>query len=357
MPPSPEGGVQSTENQEGKALHAVRAPSSVAIVLPLDGAAAPAAVAVQNGFLAAWYATPPSERPTVTFHPFAGGAVERAYQGAVESGASFIVGPLGKEELQTLAKRGAFPRPTLALNYLPEGAPAPTQLYQFGLAPTDEAHQSAKQAWLDGRIRAFVVTPKDEWGQRIRQAFRTQWEAIGGTTQYPIDLDEQPEALLTAIAEVRGRATYYKPGEDFIFLAAPSEWAHRLVPVLQQTGMSVYATSHILTGTPQDAELSGIHVLEMPWMASPSPVDARLRAEIAQQWPTHFVTYRRLYALGVDAFRLVGVVQQLESNANARLQGATGSLALDNKRCIVRQGVWAHMEGERLLPLSNTRMP
>ncbi len=328
-------------------------PAHVAVVLPADGSAALSAVAVRDGLLAAWYATSPSERPTITFHPFTGGAVNVAYQAAVQSGASLVIGPLGKEEVQSLARAGVS-RPTLALNYLPDGVVAPAQLYQFGLSPTDEARQGAKQAWLDGRTRAFVATPNDEWGKRVRQAFRLQWEAIGGSTFYAMNTDDHPEALLATMGRIHDPALSRGKGGDFVFLAAPPELAHRLLPALREAGLPVYATSHILTGGSTDNELSGmpVQVIDMPWLVAPNPTDARLRAEIERLWPASFITYRRLYALGVDAFRLAAELPALEKNPSDRVAGATGSLALDTKRQVVRQGVWAHIEGGRLTPVA-----
>ena len=337
----------------------LQAPTShIGLVLPADGAAALAAVAVRDGFLAAWNVANPSERPVVSWHPFMGGAVKDAYQAAVAAGATLIIGPLSKEGVQSLAQFLAQSPPSqagssaplvVALNYLPDGMMAPPQLYQFGLSPTDEARQAARQAWRDGRTRAFVVVPSDEWGQRVRQAFRLQWETLGGSVLYAMNAEDAPEALSATIVQVRGHAT---DDRDFVFLAAPPDLALRCAPMLRQTGLPVYATSSVLTGTRQDAAFMGMRIVDMPWLVAPSPVDVRVRAEIERARPAHWTTYRRLYALGVDAFRLAGALPDLVRDPNARIAGATGGLALDAQRRITRQGVWAQIEGERLVPLA-----
>ena len=335
----------------------------VALVLPIDGPAARAATAVRDGFLAAWYAAPPQGRPSVTFHPFVRGAVKAAYHTAVEAGATLIIGPLAREEVQTLIQENDLSRPTLALNYLSEEAEVPERLYQFGLAPKDEARQGAQQAWIDGRTRAFVVTPTGDWGERVQQAFRAQWEAIGGTVLGSIIAETNPEEMLAALRQTddhslpSGTSSNGANRKDFVFLSTPPELAQRLSPLLRQAGLPVVATSHVLSGTKQDAELVDLQVVDLPWLVAPDPIAAQLRADLERLWPNDFVTYRRIYALGVDAFRLAGELSHLENESHARVQGVTGSLALDAERRVVRQGAWAKIENGRLIPIPATKSP
>ena len=320
-------------------------PTQVALLLPSEGPAAKAAAAVQDGFLAAWYVAPPSDRPTLIFQPFTRGAIRTAYQTAVRAGAALIVGPLGKDEVQSLTQ-DPISRTTLALNYLPEKTTAPAHLYQFGLAPEDEARQIAQQAWLEGRTHAFTVTQKGDWGDRVVQAFQAQWETLGGTLARTLIAESTPEELSAALR------TSVSTTSDFIFLATPPEPARQLVPVLREARLAVYATSHVLSGTDQDAVLGDFKVLELPWMVAPDSAAASLRTELERLWPGDFLTYRRLYALGVDAFRLTGELAHLESDPSARLAGTTGSLALDPGRRIVRQAVWAQVSNGRLVPVA-----
>ncbi|CAK0761037.1 putative Penicillin-binding protein activator [Gammaproteobacteria bacterium] len=332
------------------------ASSQVALVLPNDGSAARAAAAVRDGFLAAWYAAPEQNRPPVTFHLFASGMVKTAYHAAVEAGATLIIGPIAKEEVQTLIQGGELSRPTLALNYLSEGAEVPARLYQFGLSPTDEARQGAQQAWIDGRTQAFIVIPSGDWGGRVQQAFRAQWETIGGTVLRSIAAESDPAEIAAALQQGHDNplGTMFNNAnrKDFIFLSTPPEIARRVSPLLRQTGLPVYATSHVLSGTRQDAELTDLQVVDLPWLVAPDPTAAQLRADLERLWPNDFVTYRRIYALGVDAFRLAGELGHLENEPSARVQGVTGSLSLDAERRVVRQGAWAKVEGGRLIPMS-----
>ncbi|CAK0778200.1 putative Penicillin-binding protein activator [Gammaproteobacteria bacterium] len=329
-------------------------PNQVALLLPADGTAAKAANAVRNGFLAAWYASPEKQRPELSFHTFSGGAVRGAYQAAVDGGATLVVGPLAKEEVQSLVKE-ELSHQALSLNYLPEGTPSPNRLYQFGLSPTDEAKQAAEQAWKEGRTGAFVIAPGGERGERIVQAFRAQWNMLGGTVLHPLvaeNVEEVASALRAASSPSGGApgATFPTESKDFVYLSAPAEVSRRLATLLREVGLTVYASSETLSGNEQDIALSGFKLLEIPWMLSSD----RLRTDLERLQPGEFATYRRLYALGIDAFRLSEELPKLEADPRTHIDGATGSLSLDSSRRIVRQETWSRMVEGRLSPLAST---
>src|SRR5690606_29695702 len=76
-----------------------------------------------------------------------------------------------------------LPVPLLTLNYidstlLPE---AQQNIYQFGLAVEDEARQVARQAYLEGHRYALTIVPSQEWSERSANAFKEEWENLGGT--------------------------------------------------------------------------------------------------------------------------------------------------------------------------------
>ena len=71
--------------------------------------------------------------------------------------------------------------PVLTLNYLPEDTLAPPGLYQFALAPEDEAAAAAVRAIGDGHTRAVALVPNNDWGRRLLSSFATELEGMGGT--------------------------------------------------------------------------------------------------------------------------------------------------------------------------------
>jgi hypothetical protein len=100
---------------------------------------------------------------------------------AVEGGADYVLGPLEKESVDSLAAGPALAVPTLALNQTTRDSQAAANLFQFALSPENEAAEAANKAASMGLKRAPCCIPKALWGARLASAFRTQWRRLGGT--------------------------------------------------------------------------------------------------------------------------------------------------------------------------------
>ena len=102
-----------------------RPPAKLAVLLPLSGRLATAAQPVRDGLLSAYYGET-RRRPEVNFFDTAGtpaGALA-AYDKAVASGADFVVGPLGRDEVDAVYGRQQLPVPVLGLNRGKDAPPA-----------------------------------------------------------------------------------------------------------------------------------------------------------------------------------------------------------------------------------------
>jgi outer membrane PBP1 activator LpoA protein len=366
-------------------------PKQVALLLPLEGPYAEAGSAIRDGFMAAWYEDTGNAKPAVTIHSASVANITQAYDAAVGAGADFVVGPLEKGAVEILIPRSRLPVPTLALNQISaptgEGAASTTivnNLYQFGLSPEMEARQAAERAWFEGHTRALALASTDNWGQRLLQAFKSQWQSLGGTLvdyqTYTLDghdyvtsvkkllqIDES-EARVAEIKKILGRQIIGEPRRrqdaDLIFLAAYTVPARQLCPQLQffrAADLPVYATSQVYTGTPnaaQDRDLNGVQFGDMPWMlqdGSAFPIKAALHSA----WPEATPAQDRLYALGVDAYRLIAQLPVLAAQPTARLEGATGTLSLNAGGVIQRQLTWAKFSNglPALLDIAATAAP
>jgi outer membrane PBP1 activator LpoA protein len=168
-------------------------PRQIALLLPLSGNAASAGKALQNGFLGAYFATAfgLDDRQVVRIYDVnseggasavnSEGGASAAYATAVADGAEFVVGPLLKRNVTELANDILVPVPVLTLNYLADDTLAPPGLYQFALAPEDEAMSAAQRALGDGHEYgvALLRPSSKDWVARfstfepIRLATRT----------------------------------------------------------------------------------------------------------------------------------------------------------------------------------------
>jgi len=338
-------------------------PTNIALLLPLSGPLEKTGEAIRDGFMAAYYESVAKgyETPDVNIYDSQlYSDPQIAYVQAQLDGAQWLVGPVNKMQVQSLQSQTSLPMPTLALNYgeRSETEMPPENLYQFGLAAEDEAEQIAEQAWTEGHRRALVMVPRGSWGERIFEAFRTRWLELGGeigeTRFYPNVSDYNPEikALLNVddsqarYKTMRGllrESTEFEPRRredaDWVFMVALPQQGRMIKPALAfnfANDLPVYSTSSVFSGVPnrqKDNDLNGIHFCDVPWLLESSD----LHDTVEKSVPNRMGGYARLYAMGVDSFRLLARIRQLQVFPYAQMFGSTGALTLDDQRRVHRR--------------------
>jgi len=356
--------------------------TDIAILLPETGPYKTAAEAIKRGILAAHFNSKSSAR----LHFFAVDTdkqtglsnVLQEYQHAIEQHASLVIGPLDKESLQILADAENLPIPVLALNRLANDANK-QNLFQFGLAPEDEAVAVADYAIKQNYKRALVLAPNNQWGARIATAFNSQWLRDGGvllnqatynpnqndfaTTIKPLLGLEASEQRYSSLRSRLGTSLEFEARRrqdiDFIFLVAKPLKARQLVPQLKfhRSGqLPIIATSHVYEGydnSQQNIDLNDLILSDMPWIfnniAQSDPTYMALRNDS----PEHFEESVRLYALGADAYHLIPQLNQLSRSPELSFNGATGALSINSSGQIIRKPRWAKFNHGliELLPL------
>lgn len=342
----------------------------VALLLPLSGRLRELGEAIRDGLLAAYYADHEGiARPSLLFFDSEGeGDPTAHYAAAVRAGARLVIGPLRKEAVEVLAQRPRREVPLLALNWLSEQRGPIPGLYQFGLAPEDEAWQVADRAWEDGHRQAVILSPQGEWGQRLAAAFSERWERLGGVVpeHYPYDpamhdfsaplrdflkLPES-EARQRQMQSILGKRVGFTPrvrgDADFIFLVAQPVLARQLRPQLQfhHAGhLPIYATSHLYSGHPnptQDVDLEGVIFPDIPWLLLHAGTEDPITHErLEELFPESAARHPRLYAMGQDLYPLLRRSSELLGRGELRLQGQSGMLYRDANNRIRRGLIWA----------------
>ena len=356
---NPDGAPQGPELLE---------PRQVALLATLSGRAAPIGEAVRDGFLGHYAAAQQGrvDAPVVRVYDIAEMGATLAWQQAVADGAELIVGPILPAAVEELAMNSDLTVPTLTLNYLREPTGQPL-LFQFGLAPEDEAAAAALRAIGDGHRRAVAFVPASNWGERVLQAFNETFSAYGGVvldyaTYIAEDTDYSTEIQSTMLLDdsvtryrrmrsLVGQPLQFEPRRradvDFIFMAASSASAERLRPQFRfhySGDLPVYATSAVnAPGREVRArDLEGVRFTEIPWLTAdmrgeqtPLTVASAALASARRQ--------PRLFALGYDAYGAVSQVAAALGGAlpPQRWQGATGGLELRASGDIRRSTEWA----------------
>ncbi|NBB11351.1 penicillin-binding protein activator [Pseudomonas sp. SLFW] len=353
--------------------------TKIALLLPQDGPLASVSRALRDGFMAAHYQAQQAGQKPPAIEVFDSSRVtsmDAFYAQAKAAGVQLVVGPLEKPLVKQLSAHPQLPITTLALNYSDSGAQGPAELFQFGLAAEDEAREVSRRAWADGKRSAVAMVPKGEWGDRVLDAFRQSWQAKGGTL-LGVERIDQPVQLAQQVADLfqlrnsEGRAQRLqsttgaqaaaqptrRQDVDFMFLAATPQQAQQIKPtmVFQYAGdVPVYATSHLFTNSNDQAmynDLAGVRFCETPWLLN---ANDPLRQQVTAQWPQAAGSLGRLYAMGIDAYRLAPRLTQLKTLRESRIDGLSGSLAIGQGQRIERQLPWAQFVDGKVQRLPDT---
>ena len=358
-------------------------PRQVALLLPLSGNAARAGRAVQNGFLGAYFASAGGldDRQSIRVYDVnTEGGASAAYETAVANGAEFVVGPILRSDVTELANNSLVPVPVLTLNYLGEGTIAPPGLFQFALAPEDEAIAAAERAIADGHTRAVALVPNSNWGRRLLAAFRTEFEAQGGTvldtrsyTAGNPDFSGAIEDLMALTDSVQryqrlraniGGPLQFDPRRrqdvEFVFLAADAPTGRLMKSQLKfhySGDLPVYATSLIYAMDGRsDTDLNGVRFADAPWIIAPPIWISHLPPTFATYFPDE-KRLARLHAMGYDAYRLTGSLFAYQNAFETTFDGATGELFVDDDGRVHRRLAWAEFQGGVPVALPDPEQP
>lgn len=361
---------------EGVVTSGTRLPdqiSDIAVLLPGSGPYVEVARAIEEGIIAAHYASGSSARLhflDINTDEYSDRTnVLEQYDEAVSRGASIVIGPLQKASVDVLSTRSELPIPVLALNRIDERLSRPN-LFQFGLAPEDDAAASASFARQQGYRRAVILAPRSDWGDRVSNAFANAWRETGGTVLYRATYEEaendfrdtliplmgldESEQRYKSLKSTLGRSLDFEPQRrqdiDFLFMVAKPLKARQLVPQLKfhRSGqLPLIATSHVYTGQPdpqQDIDLNDLYIPDIPWMfANKANQDPAYQA-LQSQSGGNFGDLLRLYAMGADAYRLVPELNVLSRDPELQYQGATGDLSINELGQVERNMPWARFK-------------
>ena len=333
-------------------------PRQMALLLPLTGPLSGPGGAIRDGFMAAFEASNASTYVKIRDYNTDSANVAALYQQALEEGADYIVGPLSKADVATVAAL-THPVPTLLLN--DADVKLDSQAYQFGLSPSIEARQVAVKARKNGYTRALVIAPAGTWGDEVVSAFSNQWGINGGrivdTLHYRPNEDmnsairnflhlSDSEAREKQLKRLLGSNIESTPSRrqdfDVIFLLAYPSKARQIMPMLKYYyagDVPVYAISTVYGGTPnamKDRDLDGIVFCDMPWVFS--------HQMGSKNWPEQFNSYNRLYALGMDSYALATQLNQLLLFPAVGVNDKSGVLYINGSQQISRILVWGQFK-------------
>ena len=324
-------------------------PQRIAVLLPLTGQMATAAAPVRDGLLAGYYAER-RQRPDLQFIDTQGTAAGAlgAYDQAVAAGADYVIGPLGRDEVDAVFARNQLPVPVQALNH-GRGLP-PTGHLAFSLAPEDDGQMAAEYLLARQLHNVLVLHSNDDTGRRAAAALTESLRQRGGEVTASIAVSDTPADIS---AQLRGPA-------DAVFLAVRGNQARALVPQLALAGLGGAVRvggSQLSQGTgnaEQDAVLDGIAFPTERW-TSQGVAGLPSATELAGRLPTARGGAARLLAFGHDAWQISAYLPRLAGISGQGLNGATGALYLDGTGKVQRRPAWSTFRGGHTQPLPDAR--
>jgi uncharacterized protein len=331
MPPAPQSAAAATAAAPEPQPELRQTGPHIALIVPTTSKTfGKVADAVKQGFIAGATADGKTA-PPYRIYAADDEAVTLAlqYRRAAAEGAIAIVGGVTRDGANVLARESGN-IPSLALN-APE-ATLPENFFYISLNLDWEARLVARAAAQDGLKRIAMVSSATSLSKRIQESFEKEWTRLGGEVVARVSINNDPND------GQRTKTSLDRARPDVVFIAGDPRTARFARPYLP-TGTPVFATSHALdarAGTVANIDLESVRFLEMPWFVEKDHPAVMAYTRPEENMP---LDYERLYALGIDAWRLTQLILKAAASPNAArniapLDGVTGRLTLDGAQFV-----------------------
>lgn len=241
-----------------------------------------------------------------------------------------IIGPLARSAVTALAQSKETSKPTLLLGQ-PESNNLPANLLAIGLSMEEEARQLALLAAGSGSKsggKCLILSTNAAWQRRAARAFANQWSAQDTTVLELVSSSGYLSA--SSVKQLKTRLQTDKP--NVIFIALDADQTRQIRPLLS-ADIRLYGSSQLNVGKTglqetETAEVNalpeGMHILDLPWQLQPDHSAVMIYPRLV---PEHSADLERLYALGIDAFRIAREIG-LNRQSRFKLDGVTGRLSI-----------------------------
>lgn len=313
----------------------------IALLLPLrSDTLSTAANAIKSGFMAAYERERDGFVINVIETSDTASEVAAIYSDVLAQH-ELVVGPLSRSGVTAIAHGVNISKPTIALNQ-PEprtmagggDSPLPAKLLVMGLSIEEEARQVATWAGNDKPAgKAFVVSANVAWQRRAAKAFAGQWQRMGMEVQAMELAVNEGYLNVAGLVQLKARLQNEKP--SLIFVALNADQTRQLRSTIGRE-IALYGTSQLnalaLSDqelTDSDPEMEGVRLLDLPWLLQADHMAVMVYPKpVASAEQKRSADLERLYALGIDAYRVarqVGLNEARESG-DARNSAKTAIL-------------------------------
>ncbi|MDW3133309.1 penicillin-binding protein activator [Vibrio sp. 1288] len=343
-------------------------PNNTALLLPLTGKFSPQAQLIRDGFVFAMM-NDRNRDPSATLTVIDTNAynADQIKQRLINENIDFVVGPLEKENVELLhttmdGSENGPTIPALALN-IPEDVQPDSNICYLALSPEQEAAQAAKHLFSEGYNFPLILAPKGIFGERVTEAFNKEWRKyssnkvaasyFGDKRQLQKDINEvfglqeskqriaQMQSLMRIKLETQPRS---RRDVDAVYIVARSTELTLIKPFIEVAinpdakAPQIFSSSRSNSGGATYEDLTGIIYSDIPLLIDPDP---SVTAEMNELWSEQSNMEKRLKALGMDAYKLIGELPQMKVVPGYSVGGQTGILSIDNNCVVQRELSWA----------------
>jgi uncharacterized protein len=332
----------------------------VALLLPLSGSSRIFGETIRQGYIDAIKFFPQEPQQNVIVVDTTSAPMDALIQQAQEQHVELIVGPLLKNEV-TKIKELAPAIPVLALNKVDKTTTSANKMCFFALSPEDEAKDAADHIYSQNKIKPLVLVPQNDLGRRVAQSFAAQWAQLSAnSSQAYVQYFGNAKTLSANMNHNVGISLAGSPisndevssgemisaGFDAIYIYASYDELTLIKPMLDMganknignsSAVMLYSSSKSHVANASDDfyyDMNKTEYAEIP-MIQKGNVNTKIPSNVQKDY-----SLMRLYAMGIDAWRLTNRFYQLNSYQLNFLDGMTGKLSTSDQCEVTRSLSW-----------------
>ena len=334
--------------------------------------------------MAAIASAPANPNAEIKIYDTSSQPVDQVVAQAQQEGATLIVGPLLKNDVDALAHINSGLN-ILALNQ-PETVQGRPNICYFALSPEDEARDAAHHIWQQNRRAPLLMVPSNALGERVAKAFTSEWQSLGGSTVLqqrlgsmsdlkrginggsglaltgtPVVTANNPPQSVTIggltipTAPVEPQVVSDGGNVDAVYIVATADEMALIKPMItmrtgSRGGAQLYASSRSsqgATGPDFRLEMEGLQYSEIPLLSGGNP---QLMQQALSSVNNDY-SLARLYAMGVDAWSLANHFAELRQTPGFAINGNTGQLTATSDCVVNRKLNWLQFSQGQVVPV------
>ena len=355
----------------------IHRPKTIGVLLPLTEKYADQGEAIRNGIIQGMLEDVSGKKPKILkFYDSNAAPMKKIIEDMKQDKIEFVLGPLQKNKVNEYLKLSNETFQTLAMNMPKQNTKNASNTCFFTLSPEQEAKQAAHFIAKKKHRHPLIIAPKNEFGQRVSQAFSSEWKKQTGIPA-EISLFQNQASMQNAVKEAfdlsGSQSRIYKMNQllnlklkaeqrsrrdiDAVYLIASADELTLLKPFIEVAINpdadlpDLYTSSrgnNRVRGVGELGELRDITFTDVPLIVNPNDP---LSIKHHRIWPKQSNDITRLYALGMDAYTLINALPEMKINPYYQLKAQSGILSL-NKQCVIQRDLsWGKFGAQGFAPI------